>query len=160
MRPGIAPRWPCPRAWVFCALALGGAECPPGDLGQQIVAAAGDLPQFGRSGRCAGFGQAAPAGMADGGAGDLRHEQPVTAGSEVIMSHLTIIEYVYDKDKLPLLVSACWSAGKEPAMEGLTPASPDSLPPLAEMVADEPFWRYRPGAAGEGAAHLRVWLTA
>ena len=45
-------------------------------------------------------------------------------------------------------------------MEGLTPASPDSLPPLAQMVADEPFWRYGRGAAGEGVAHLRVWWTA
>jgi hypothetical protein len=83
-----------------------------------------------------------------------------SAGSEAITSHLNIIEYVYDKGKLPLLVSACWPAGKEQAMEGLTPASPDSLPPVAELVADEPFWRYRPGTAREGQAHLRVWLTA
>jgi hypothetical protein len=45
-------------------------------------------------------------------------------------------------------------------MEGLTPASPDSLPPLAELIADEPFWRYPTGTAGEGVAHLRIWLTA
>jgi hypothetical protein len=45
-------------------------------------------------------------------------------------------------------------------MEGLTPASPDSLPPLRELIADEPFWRYPVGASGEGAAHLHVWLTA
>ena len=45
-------------------------------------------------------------------------------------------------------------------MEGLTPASPDSLPPLGELIADEPFWRYPIGTAGEGVAHLRVWLTA
>jgi hypothetical protein len=45
-------------------------------------------------------------------------------------------------------------------MEALTPASPDSLPPIDELVADEPFWRYPAGAAGEGVAHLRVWLTA
>jgi hypothetical protein len=50
-------------------------------------------------------------------------------------------------------------AGKEPAMEALTPASPDSLPPLGQIVADEPFWRYPVGARG-GVAHLRVWLTA
>jgi hypothetical protein len=34
-------------------------------------------------------------------------------------------------------------------MEALTPASPDSLPPIGELIADEPFWRYgwvqRPG---------------
>jgi hypothetical protein len=45
-------------------------------------------------------------------------------------------------------------------MEALTPASPDSLPPLGELIADEPFWRYRIGTAGQSAAHLRVWLTA
>ncbi len=42
----------------------------------------------------------------------------------------------------------------------LTPAFPADLPPLGELVADDPFWRY-PSAAmpGEGVAHLRVWLT-
>jgi hypothetical protein len=45
-------------------------------------------------------------------------------------------------------------------MEALTPASPDSLPPLGDLIADEPFWRYPAGAAGAGVAHLRVWLTA
>ena len=45
-------------------------------------------------------------------------------------------------------------------MEVLTPASPSVLPPLGELVADEPSWRY-PSATtgGAGAAHLRVWLT-
>jgi hypothetical protein len=47
-----------------------------------------------------------------------------------------------------------------PAMEALTPASPDSLPPLGDLIADEPFWRYPAGAAGAGVACLRVWLTA
>jgi hypothetical protein len=42
----------------------------------------------------------------------------------------------------------------------LTPASPNSLPPLDGPIADEPFWRYPVGAEGEeGVAHLRVWLT-
>ena len=46
-------------------------------------------------------------------------------------------------------------------MEALTPASPDSLPPLGELIADEPFWRCPLGTAGgQGVAHLRVWLTA
>ena len=45
-------------------------------------------------------------------------------------------------------------------MEALTPASPGSLPPLGEPIADEPFWHYRIGTAGEGVAYLRVWLTA
>jgi hypothetical protein len=45
-------------------------------------------------------------------------------------------------------------------MEALTPASPDSLPPVGELTADEPFQRFPLGAAGEGVARLRVWLTA
>lgn len=45
-------------------------------------------------------------------------------------------------------------------MDGLTPASADDLPPLGELVADDPFWRYRSATvAREGVAHLRVWLT-
>jgi hypothetical protein len=45
-------------------------------------------------------------------------------------------------------------------MEALTPASPDSLPPLGELIADEPFWQYPASlTAGTGVAHLRVWLT-
>jgi hypothetical protein len=60
------------------------------------------------------------------------------------------IEHGYGKSKLAKIVP----------MEVLTPASPSDLPPLSELVVDEPFWRY-PSAttAGEGAAHLRVWLT-
>lgn len=45
-------------------------------------------------------------------------------------------------------------------MEALTPASPESLPPLGDLVADEPFWRYRIGSVLGGVAHLRVWLAA
>jgi len=45
-------------------------------------------------------------------------------------------------------------------MDGLTPASADDLPPLGDLVADEPFWRYRAGGPGrEEVAHLRVWLA-
>ena len=44
-------------------------------------------------------------------------------------------------------------------MEALTPASPDSLPRLGEQIADDLFWRYRAGRAGEGVAHLQVWTT-
>ena len=60
------------------------------------------------------------------------------------------IEHGYGKSKLAIIVP----------MEVLTPASPSDLPPLGELVAEEPFWRY-PSAtmAGAGAAHLRVWLT-
>ena len=45
-------------------------------------------------------------------------------------------------------------------MASLTPASPADLPPLGELIVDDPFWRYPAGAAREGIAHLRVWLTA
>lgn len=45
-------------------------------------------------------------------------------------------------------------------MEALTPASSDDLPPLGELVADDPFWRYPASVpALEGVAHLRVWTT-
>jgi hypothetical protein len=46
-------------------------------------------------------------------------------------------------------------------VEALTPASADDLPPLEELVADNPFWRYPAGGmAREAVAHLRVWATA
>lgn len=44
-------------------------------------------------------------------------------------------------------------------MDGLTAASADGLPPLGEPIVEDPFWRYLAGAAREGVAHLRVWLT-
>ncbi|SRR6266851_998941 len=45
-------------------------------------------------------------------------------------------------------------------MQALTPASADDLPPLGEMIADDPFWRHPSGDLGrEGVAHLRVWTT-
>jgi hypothetical protein len=46
-------------------------------------------------------------------------------------------------------------------MEGLTPTSADDLPPLGELLVDDPFWQYPAwGLAREGAGHLRVWATA
>jgi hypothetical protein len=43
----------------------------------------------------------------------------------------------------------------------LTPASPDDLRPLGELVVDDLFWRHPAGdLAREGVARLRVWLTA
>lgn len=34
------------------------------------------------------------------------------------------------------------------------------LPPLGELLVDDPLWQYRSGtAAGGGVAHLRVWAT-
>ena len=46
-------------------------------------------------------------------------------------------------------------------MEALTPASAEHLPPLGDLIADQPFWRHPAGGlAREGVAHLRVWTTA
>jgi hypothetical protein len=46
-------------------------------------------------------------------------------------------------------------------MEGLTPAAADDLPPLGELLVDDPFWQYPAwGLAREGTGHLRVWATA
>jgi hypothetical protein len=45
--------------------------------------------------------------------------------------------------------------------DALTPASADDLPPLNELLVDDPFWQYPAwGLAREGVAHLRVWATA
>ena len=45
-------------------------------------------------------------------------------------------------------------------MEALTPASADDLPPLGDLIVDDPFWRHQAGGlAREGVAHLRVWTT-
>jgi hypothetical protein len=42
-------------------------------------------------------------------------------------------------------------------MEGLTPASAADLPPLGELLVDDPFWQYPAwGLAREGAGHLRA----
>ena len=52
-------------------------------------------------------------------------------------------------------------AGRDSAMEGLTPASADDLAPLGGLLVDDPFWRYPAwGLAREGIGHLRVWATA
>jgi hypothetical protein len=46
-------------------------------------------------------------------------------------------------------------------MEGLTPASADDLPPLGELLVDDPFWQHPAwGLAWAGVGHLRVWATA
>jgi hypothetical protein len=46
-------------------------------------------------------------------------------------------------------------------MEGLTPASAADLPPLGELLVDDPFWRYPAGGlAREGAGHVRVRAAA
>src|SRR2546421_800753 len=46
-------------------------------------------------------------------------------------------------------------------MEGLTPASADDLPPLGELLVDDPFWQYPAWSlAREGVGHLRAWATA
>ena len=67
------------------------------------------------------------------------------------------IELTYGKSKLAVLVSThC----RRKELGILTPASPDSLPPLGELIADEPFWHYPVGTTDrQGVTHLRVWLT-
>jgi hypothetical protein len=64
---------------------------------------------------------------------------------------------------------SCWSDTahvrpvnwlKARSMDALTPASADDLPPLGELIVDDPFWAYPAGAARHGVAHLRVWATA
>jgi hypothetical protein len=89
---------------------------------------------------------------------ELGDEGLVGNRSAMILSHLAIIELTYGKNKLTILVSHPLTCRKAP--EILTPASSDSLPPIGKLITDEPFWRYRSGTAGEGAAHLRVWMTA
>jgi hypothetical protein len=45
-------------------------------------------------------------------------------------------------------------------MEALTPASAGDLPPIRELIVDDPFWQYPArGLAREGVAHLRIWAT-
>jgi hypothetical protein len=56
-----------------------------------------------------------------------------------------------------------YAGGRVPPspMEGLTPASADDLPPLGELLVDDPFSQYPAwGLVREGARHLRVWATA
>ena len=45
-------------------------------------------------------------------------------------------------------------------MDALTPTSADGLPPLGELIVDDPFWPYPAAVTREGIAHLRVWATA
>src|SRR5260370_38092669 len=50
---------------------------------------------------------------------------------------------------------------RQSPMEGLTPASADDLPPLGELLVDDPLWQYPAwGLAREGAGHLRGWAIA
>jgi hypothetical protein len=147
-----------PAQLILLALAFAGAKREPGGLGQQVGAAACDLPQFRRSGGLLRLSQAAPPGMPPGGAGQRGSRQLVRTRSRAIPGHPARIEQAYGKSKLAKLVSRPLARRKEP--EILTPASPDSLPPIRELIADEPFWRYRTGSPAESVAHLRVWLTA
>ena len=105
--------------------------------------------------------QGAPAGLTLGGAGQPGHDQAVRVRSAVILRHLARIEHANNKSKLARPVPSVRIQGRNRAMEALTPASPDRLPPLGELIAGEPFWRYPIGPTDrEGVAHLRVWLTA
>jgi hypothetical protein len=44
-------------------------------------------------------------------------------------------------------------------MEALTPASAGDLPPLGEMIVNDPFWRHPSGTRPGKASHLRAWTT-
>jgi hypothetical protein len=45
-------------------------------------------------------------------------------------------------------------------MEPLTPAWADDLPPLGELIVDDPFWPFPGGGVPRaGAGHLRVWAS-
>ena len=66
--------------------------------------------------------------------------QPAAAGPVMISSYMAEIELTYGKSKLAVLVSThC----RRKELGILTPASPDSLPPLGELIADEPFGTIR-----------------
>jgi hypothetical protein len=52
-----------PPGLALLAVTLSRAELEPCDLGQQVEAIPGDLPQFGHPGRFVGFGEPAPPGM-------------------------------------------------------------------------------------------------
>jgi hypothetical protein len=84
----------------------GRAEREPGNVGQQIATAPGDLSQLRRSGGVLGVGQPAPPGVPDGDARQVSAEQPVAIGLATIACHLTEIELIYDNRKLAGLVSA------------------------------------------------------
>lgn len=68
------------------------------------------------------------------------------------MFHLARIERGSGKGELTKLVP----------MEALTPASPEDLPPLGELITDDPFWSYPAGAERTGVAHLTQdgWVRA
>jgi len=137
------------------------ADLDAAHFGQQVGAPPGDLPQLGDRGSRRVLSRIALPDLTPGRSDQFCHDQPVRVGPVTIMSHPARIEHACYKSKLALTVSAPRPAGKESAMEPLTPASPDGLPPLGELIADEPFWRYPLDAmAGQGIAHLRVWLTA
>ena len=87
---------------------------------------------------------------------------PLQPSYVVLTNQPTRIEHTCVKGNLAGIV-CIWSAdGNHLAMEALTPASPDSLPPIGDLIADEPFWRYPLGdaVARQGVAHVRVWLAA
>jgi hypothetical protein len=46
----------------------------------------------------------------------------------------------------------------QPSMEGLTPASAADLPPLGELLVDDPFWQYPALGPGAGRGRARACL--
>jgi len=92
-------------AWrlVLGSSALGRAESQPGDLGQQVGAVAGDLPQFRCPVRLFGFGRGVAPCAPPGDTGQPGYEQAVRVGSRAITCHLVRIEHADYKSKLATL---------------------------------------------------------
>ena len=99
----------------------GGSGTRTIDLGQLVGAAIGGRPQLCRPAGLLSFGQAAPAGVAHGDAGDPGHQQPVTVRPEAITSHPTRIEHRHDKSKLALTASRHWLCREETVILGQEP---------------------------------------
>jgi hypothetical protein len=86
-------------------LALREPELDSGFLSEQVSPPGGHLAELGSARSLLGFGQAAPAGVAQGDTVQPGHEDPVTVRSRAILSHLARIEHVHDKCKLARLVT-------------------------------------------------------
>jgi hypothetical protein len=124
----------CAWAWYSGPLFSVVPSLIPGDLGQQVGPAVSDLLKFRHARGFLGLVHGTPPGMALGDARQPGDEQAVGVRSGTITSHLANIEHEDDKRKVAELVSVLWPAGKEPAMEALTPASPDSCRRLGSRL--------------------------
>jgi hypothetical protein len=81
-----------PPCLILVAPAPRRAERQPGHLGQQVAAAAGDLPQLGHCGGLV-LGQGTPPGVSRGDAVQPGDEEAVSVRSRAVSAHLARIEY-------------------------------------------------------------------